>query len=626
MRDDPLFVCSAVNADSPSRMPPAAAIAWGDDGAIRSTMFGDVYASRDGGLAEARHVFLNGCGLPDRWRGRRRFAIGELGFGAGLNCLAAWDLWRRTRSPGMTLHIVSIEGFPLSRREAERALAPFLDVADLAERLLQRWPVRAFGAQRFAWAEDGFVLTIIHEDVEAALQALDHPFDAWFLDGFAPARNPAMWTETILARVKALSAPGARAATYSVSSTVRRGLEQAGFRVFKAPGFGAKRHQLIAANPGEPAADPPAPAVAVIGGGVAGACAAHALSRRGAAVSLWSAGEALADAASGNPAGLVMPRLDRGLSPGAAFLKAAYLFALEHYRQTAPKAWNPCGVRQRPDADRVARAFADLLANPPWPEEHLRAGEGGALFHAQAGMLNPKAAIAAMTQGLDIRLGAPVRSLVPIEAGWRLEGEGGVVLGEAQAVVVAAGAALRGFAQTHWLPVALSAGQIEFGASPNVAEALAHDGYVGPCGEGLVFGATFASTDRLEAETRPEARVENLARLEALSADLAAAIDRERLQSRAAVRATTPDRLPILGEAPDLPSWRRTDKKGPRLKGLWILGGLGARGLTLAPLLADSVASRLCAEPDPLLVGQRAALDPARFLLRALKRGETLPD
>ena len=608
-------------------MPPAAAVTWGEDGVLRSSAFGDVYASRDGALAESRAVFLDGCGLPDRWRRRRRFSIGELGFGTGLNALAAWDLWRRTRDPGAVLHFVSIEGFPLPKADAARTLAPFPEVADLADRLLQRWPVRTFGAQRFAWPEDGFVLTVVHQPVDQALAALDHPFDAWFLDGFAPARNPAMWTETILSRLKALSAPGARLATYSAAGAVRRGLEQAGFTVAKVPGFGAKRDRLIATNPGETPKDPPLPSVAVIGGGIAGACAAQALARRGAQVTLWTTGESLADQASGNPAGLVMPRLDRGASPAAAFLRAAFLYALDHYRRAAPDAFTPCGVLQRPDSDRAAAAFADLLQNPPWPEEHLCAGDDGALIHAQAGMLDPGAAIAAMTDGLDVGLRCPVTALTPTEASWRLEGEGGACLADVQAVVIATGAALKGLAQTRWLPIALSAGQIEYGPGPRLTRALTEGAYVGPREDGLIFGATFAPTHQPTAQVSSEARAENLDRLKTLDPALAAAVDPGLLHSRAAVRATTADRLPILGECPDPAAWRQPEEPlDGRLKGLWLLAGLGARGLTVAPLLAESLASRLCAEPDPLPLDQRAALDPGRFLRRALKRGETLPD
>jgi tRNA 5-methylaminomethyl-2-thiouridine biosynthesis bifunctional protein len=242
-------------------------------------------------------------------------------------------------------------------------------------------------------------------------------------------------------------------------------------------------------------------------------------------------------------------------------------------------------------------------------------------------MLAPKVAIAALTKGLEVRLGSPVRALTRVHGRWRLEGEGGGHLCEADAVVIATGASLQAFPETRWLPIALSEGQIEFGDSLQPPQALTQGAYVGPCGAGLVFGATFAATHEVVAPATTEARAENLARLAALDPELAARLDLARLQSRAAVRATTADRLPILGPAPNAAAWRLTDQhnSGPRHDGLWLFGGLGARGLTLAPLLAESLASRLCVEPDPIAADQRVVLDPARFILRALKRGETLP-
>ena len=157
---------------SMSRLPPRPDLAWTPDGAPRSVTCDDVYFSRDGGLEETRAVFLAGCGLPERWAGRARFAIGELGFGAGLNALATWEMWRRTRAPGAVLHYVSIEGFPLERDEAARAHAAFPEIAALSARLLDQWPVRARGAQRLWFVEDGFTLTVIHADAQVALDGM----------------------------------------------------------------------------------------------------------------------------------------------------------------------------------------------------------------------------------------------------------------------------------------------------------------------------------------------------------------------------------------------------------------------------------------------------------------------
>jgi tRNA 5-methylaminomethyl-2-thiouridine biosynthesis bifunctional protein len=250
----------------------ASPVAWGEDGVPRSPRFGDVYYSSAGGLAEARTVFLDGCGLPDAWAGRSRFVVGELGFGSGLNILALLDLWRRARPVGAHLQIFSVEAFPMPAADARRALAPWPELGDLAEGLLARWPRRAKGFHRLDFADLGASLDLAVMDVTEALDAWSGRADAWFLDGFSPSRNPAMWSHEVLAGVARRSVAGARIATFTVAGAVRRGLEANGFQVEKKPGFAAKRERLEARAPTAPVRPAPrAPSVAIIGGGIAGA-------------------------------------------------------------------------------------------------------------------------------------------------------------------------------------------------------------------------------------------------------------------------------------------------------------------------------------------------------------------
>ncbi|HRE45859.1 MAG TPA: tRNA (5-methylaminomethyl-2-thiouridine)(34)-methyltransferase MnmD [Terricaulis sp.] len=199
-------------------MPPHPDLVWSDEGAPSATAFGDVYFSKAGGLAESEAVFLAGTGLPQAWAGRDQFHVCELGFGSGVNVLALWRAWRASRSPHAILHVSTIEAFPLAQLDAARALAAFPEVADLAGKLLARWPVRAAGPQRLWFPEDGFALTVHTGEAKAALAGMTGQFDAWFLDGFSPARNPAMWSEALFARMAALSAPGARAAVIWASA------------------------------------------------------------------------------------------------------------------------------------------------------------------------------------------------------------------------------------------------------------------------------------------------------------------------------------------------------------------------------------------------------------------------
>ena len=253
---------------------------WAEDGSPRSGRFDDVYFSREDGLAESRAVFLAGCDLPNVWAGRRHFTVAELGFGTGLNIVALLDLWRRERPAGGHLHIFSVEGFPLSREEAARALMAWPEVAEITEALLDRWPSGTPGFHRLDLSEFGATLDLAIGDAAWALQQWLGRADAWFLDGFAPSTNPGMWSDAVMGAIAARSAPGARVATFTVAGAVRRGLSERGFQVDKRPGHGRKRERLEARLPGAVAAMPP-PRVAVIGAGIAGAALARAFAAAG---------------------------------------------------------------------------------------------------------------------------------------------------------------------------------------------------------------------------------------------------------------------------------------------------------------------------------------------------------
>ncbi|MDB5462445.1 MAG: hypothetical protein JWP23_834, partial [Phenylobacterium sp.] len=278
-------------------------LAWSDDGQPRSRLYGDVYFSAEDGLAEARAVFLQGCGLPDAWRGRRRFVVGELGFGTGLNVLALIDLWTRAGPPQGRLHIFSVEAHPIAAKDARRALGRWPELTELTARLIAHWPGQARGLHRLEFPDLGVILDVAVAEVAGALEAWSGHADAWFLDGFAPARNPAMWREEVLALVAGRSAPGAVAATFTVAGAVRRGLAAAGFTVEKQPGFGRKRERLAARLPGMGSDPVAARRVAIVGAGIAGAAAARAVRALGGEALVFDA-EARGAGASGNPAAL----------------------------------------------------------------------------------------------------------------------------------------------------------------------------------------------------------------------------------------------------------------------------------------------------------------------------------
>ena len=214
-------------------------ITFDENGLPFAEAFGDHYYSRNDGRAECAHVFLAGNGLPDRWHGAEVFTIGELGFGTGLNFLETWSQWRAVRNPGQVLKFVTLEGFPLERDTAEKALSRWPDLNDLAQQLLAIWPRTSAD---IAMDEQ----TQLDVRIGSADQQLPHfpKIDAWFLDGFAPAKNPDMWSAGLMDTLGERTNAGGTCASYTAAGWVRRNLTDAGFLIEKRPGFGTKRDMI----------------------------------------------------------------------------------------------------------------------------------------------------------------------------------------------------------------------------------------------------------------------------------------------------------------------------------------------------------------------------------------------
>jgi tRNA 5-methylaminomethyl-2-thiouridine biosynthesis bifunctional protein len=584
---------------------------WSPEGHPRSRLYGDVYFSAEDGLAESRAVFLQGCGLPDAWAGCDRFTVGELGFGTGLNILALLDLWRRTARPEARLHIFSIEGHPLAADAAARALGAWPELADLTDLLIARWPGRARGFHRVEMPEARAILDLAVMDVEEALTGWAGAADAWFLDGFSPALNPAMWRDEVLDLVARRSAPGARAATFTVAGAVRRGLQAAGFEVEKRPGHGRKRQRLEARLPGE--TEPPArPRVVVVGAGVAGAATVRALRALGVEPVLIEATSPGAGA-SGNPAALVTPRLDAGLGPVARLAAQAFARATTVYGQY-PDSLIDRGVLQLAGGVADQARFAKIAASDLFEPHSLavldaetaatRLGEPAAeagLDQRTALVVEPAAALAAWTGPI---LRGEVARLEPRGGAWALLDAEGRVLAEADAVILAAGLGTATLApEIALVPVR---GQASFLDTDERPAAVAWGGYVLPTRTGLLFGATHDRGD-LGCETRAADHARNLETLAAVRPGLAARLDPDRLAGRAAIRATTADHLPLVGAA--------------AAAGVFLLTGFGSRGFSWAPLLAEHVAALAVGAPSPLPRDLAALVDPGRFARRAAKRG-----
>ncbi|MCP1344284.1 bifunctional tRNA (5-methylaminomethyl-2-thiouridine)(34)-methyltransferase MnmD/FAD-dependent 5-carboxymethylaminomethyl-2-thiouridine(34) oxidoreductase MnmC, partial [Halomonas sp. FL8] len=587
----------------PYPLPPLTALEcatldWREDAtgeAPHSTRYEDVYFSRHDGRAETEHVFIRHNRLPERfsaWQASRPFTIGETGFGTGLNMLCAWACFERCAPASARLHLVSTEKHPLRRDDLERALAAWPDFSHKARTLVAQWPEPVSGVHRLI-LDDRVTLDLHFGDSAERLSRLDGKADAWFLDGFAPARNPDMWQPALFEAMAAHSHPGATFATFTCAGFVKRGLKAAGFAWEKVAGFGRKREMLRGridtpltdasrqATPWftSPAALP-ARHVAVIGAGLAGASVAEALARRGVQVTLLDR-QAPGTGASGNRQGALYVKL----AAETNLQSRVYLAGLLHTRRWLARLdpdgelWQDCGVLQLAQTDKEAlrqAAFMDAHRLPSDVIESVdadRAGEladtplaRGGLDYSGAGWVRPAALCQrlAATAGVHFRHGE-VMALTATDTGWQLALADGEAIAADQVVVATAWQAPQ-LTQLSWLTLRPIRGQVSEirvpADAPTLSRVVCAGGYAPPAVDGVqCFGATFAP-NHTGTELREADHAANLAELQRTLPTYVAALAKAgvdwnpaHMSGRAALRAATPDKTPYAGPVPDAERW-----------------------------------------------------------------------
>ena len=610
------------------------------DGIPFSAAYGDIYHSPHGGPAQARHVFLAGNDLPQRWQGRQRFVILETGFGLGLNFLATWQAWRSDPQRSRRLHFVSIEKHPFTAADLATAQQAWPEFAKLAAQLQQHWPPLTPGLHRLYFDDDQVVLTLLFGDATTQLGSIDASVDAFYLDGFAPAKNPELWTPQLCRGLARMAAPGATLATWSVAGEVRAALATAEFDLEKRPGFAGKWQMLTGRFRSRRPERRPLPAerrAIVIGAGIAGSATAHRLAAAGWRVTVLEQAAEPATGASSNIAGMLRPlpsaddnRLSR-LTRAGFFSARALLAALPTVR------WSPCGVlhlaREAEHEAQQRRAVEQL----GWPEEIVqfldaaaagrRLGQPvktGGWWFPGGGWVQPpsvcRATLAAFPERIDVRFSTHVDRIAHDDNGWRALAADGTLLAEAPVLIMASGAAATRFEQFAWLPQRSARGQVSHlpvTATPALDSVLFQVGYAMPEVDGVrLIGASLSYEDE-EAGERISDHADNLARLRLTLPGFAAGITPEMLRGRVGFRPMSPDRLPIVGAMP-LPGCasNRRLRDLPAQSGLWCVLGFGARGIVWSALMADLLLSRLEGEPLPLENDLVDAVNPGRFLVR----------
>jgi tRNA 5-methylaminomethyl-2-thiouridine biosynthesis bifunctional protein len=591
-----------------------------------STDYGDVYFSLEGGLEETRYVFLDANRLKERFSIATRFVIGELGFGTGLNVMAAWRLWKETAPAQARLHIFSIEKHPLTRDDLARAHAAWPMLAEEAARIQALYPPSLPGFHTLH-LDERVTLTLCFGEATEMLRQMRATIDAWFLDGFSPARNDAMWQTELLQEVGRLTRPGGTGATFTAAGAVRQGLQEAGFSVEKREGFGRKRHMICAVKSGGEVVDSKAPEyVIVIGGGVAGVSVARALAEQGARVTLLESSPVLAQGASGTPAAMLFPKLAKQWTPASRFDWSA----LYHIRRRWVPAKEGAGLLQLPKKQRGIRdeegwlAMPGLLGVPPEVATALTAREasdkaglslsfGGILLHSCALVsLASIVRLIAEHPFIKIKFGAIIERLRFSEGVWYVHVKDEAVL-EAPAVVLANGWDAARLIPQAPLPLTPVRGQMTrlpvSDATKSMRLPVGFGGYLSPPdAEGHHWlGATFE-----RGETALQLRVagheENISKLREILPAIPASGE---YKGWVGVRGTSPDRLPIIGQA--------INQEGQPLPGLYLSVAHGSRGALSGPLGGEMLAALMGGHALPVEADAAHAFDPLRFAKRAVR-------
>ena len=597
--------------------PSDSEVCFDGKGAVRSIRFGDIYYSNQDGLAETRHIYLNGIDAPNLWLNKEACVVCELGFGTGLNVVALIDLWQKTRKPHQRLMIYSIEAFLMSRQEAKRALAHWPELQEIAKALLDQWPQKRNGRVYCDFPAFGVSLCLILQDVHEAMDSLMGPIDAWFLDGFSAHCNPDMWSPQVLNAIAAASHRGTRLASFSVAGAFRRGLESLGFVCEKRLGFATKRECLKAeflgsgTVPNDPKPQSPQ-SIGLIGAGIAGSAIAFHLQQLGLAFDHYC-GPDHDHCASGNLAALVAPRFDIGSVPIANFFADAFDYAVRFYQDNAPEALLARGLWHiMPDQTDEALARLSRLADQTcYAKNSLLRFDQGLRPPCQAsdGLWIKEALTVAPDMVMRALLGDhPLITdhitkikIFDDRIGLWCESKGAFAHYDHVIVAVGSGVSLIDgpdfFQSFQTLRGQVDSLKIEV---PRFS-ALQDQAYCLHSGDGLLFGATHQRND-LGLDPRLEDSERNQIGMTRLRPDLVAALAGQSPTPRVSIRSITRDNMPVSGQI------------NPRLS---FLGGLGSRGFCLAPILAKALVTEMAFGQKILSASAIKLIAPHRASWRA---------
>ncbi|WP_084681980.1 bifunctional tRNA (5-methylaminomethyl-2-thiouridine)(34)-methyltransferase MnmD/FAD-dependent 5-carboxymethylaminomethyl-2-thiouridine(34) oxidoreductase MnmC [Agarivorans albus] len=658
-----------------------ATIHWNPEGTPVATDYDDVYFSVDNGLAESRYVFIEQNQLTERWQNHQTasYVIAETGFGTGLNFLAAWQHYQQflETNPDTALtrlHFISFEKHPLSLNDLSQALKQWPELKEFGDQLIAFYPqIMTPGCHRIAFHHPvPITLDIwigdVHHNLPEVPNISGGLVNSWFLDGFAPSKNPDMWTQKLFEGMAVLSAEDASLATFTAAGFVRRGLIEVGFDTQKAKGFGRKRDMLVGRFKQQTAPQSlnsrlysrkgirAGEDIAIIGAGIAGVSLAYALVKRGINVSLYEKNSAAALEASGNRQGAVYPLLSPNQPHVSEFFQHAFNYHHQVLAQLAQQQLEVehdyCGLLQlayneKSQAKNLNIAQAGYPKNLVYPVDKATASElagvsldDEALFYPHAGWVNAKQCVQTILKA------AEQSGLLSVHyehelSEFELENKGcrlhlGSQVKQHNNIVFCQSHHLLNLPQAEQLPITPVRGQVShIETTPQLSKlskVLCYEGYLTPANQQQhCIGASYIRND-LSLELKANEAKSNLKAIRKCQPQpWNEQLKLANIPGRAATRCAVRDHFPLIGQLPNLEQlfseqyqqqWQEVNP--PSYGGVFVAIGFGSRGICSAPFATELLAAQLCNEPIPLKQSTLNCVHPHRFWNRRLVKNRPL--
>ncbi len=647
-----------------------------------SDKFDDVYFSNQDGLAETHYVFLEGNQLWERWVNYQEahFVIAETGFGTGLNFFAVTTLFREFRQkypdlPLKRLYFISFEKYPLLLDALQQAHLAYPQFSHLAQHLQQHWLNSIQGCYRFHFDETTLDLWFgdVAENLPQLGDYMNSKIDAWFLDGFAPSKNPDMWNDQLYQQMFRFTKLQGTFATFTAASAVRKGLENAGFNIKKRKGFGKKRECLSGQKTHEKLTSLFTPwfhsqpanlnkqDIAIIGGGIASLCTAILLVKRGAKITIYCEDEQTALNASGNKQGAFYPQLsddnDRNIrfyihafAYGHQFLQWAIQQQIEFEHEFCGVALCAYNEKAESKLNKIAELNLPSDLYQPLSQSELSEKVGlplpfGGAFIPQGAWLAPRQLVQHTfafleKQGVHIKTSQKATALSQTENGWQITTAENETFCH-EVVVLANGHKLTEFEQTQKLPLYPVRGQVsQIPTSANLLKlktVLCYDGYLTPVDQAKTSHCIGAShvRDNATREFSLTEQQENQQKIQQnIPEDWTKEVDTSGNLARIGVRCSVRDLTPMMGAVPhfsaqqtqyqnlfNLRRRKQPIEQAENYPNLYLIGALGSRGLTSAPFLGETLASLIYGEPLPMSEDLIHNLMPNRSWVRRWLKG-----